>query len=106
MAATCMLCATGQAAVPFDPEDFGEQVWKLPMTDVTSSGILTSASNLLFTGNREGYFHILDAEDGEVLWKKPLGGMIANGPMSYMVDGKQYVALAAGHSMYVWALAD
>ncbi len=97
--------AGGGAVIAIDPRN-GEQVWKLPMTDVTSSGILTSASNLLFTGNREGYFHILDAEDGEVLWKKPLGGMIANGPMSYMVDGKQYVALAAGHSMYVWALAD
>ena len=97
--------AGGGAVIAINPRN-GEQVWKLPMTDVTSSGILTSASNLLFTGNREGYFHILDAEDGEVLWKKPLGGMIANGPMSYMVDGKQYVALAAGHSMYVWALAD
>ena len=97
--------AGGGAVIAMNPR-YGVQVWKLPMTDVTSSGILTSASNLLFTGNREGYFHILDAEDGEVLWKKPLGGMIANGPMSYMVDGKQYVALAAGHSMYVWALAD
>ena len=97
--------AGGGAVIAIDPRT-GRQRWKLPMTDVTSSGILTSASNLLFTGNREGYFHILDAEDGEVLWKKPLGGMIANGPMSYMVDGKQYVAVAAGHSLYVWALRD
>ena len=41
-----------------------------------------------------------------MLWRKTLGGMIANGPMSYMVDGKQFVAVAAGHSLFVFALAD
>ena len=48
----------------------------------------------------------MHAETGELLLRKSLGGMIANGPMSYMVDGKQYVALAAGHSLFVYALAD
>ena len=97
--------AGGGAVIAIDPRT-GEQQWRVAMTDVTSSGILTSASNLLFTGNREGDFHILDAETGDVLWRKPLGGMIANGPMSYMVDGRQYVALAAGHSMFVFALKE
>ena len=95
--------AGGGAVIAIDPRT-SQQRWRLPMSDVTSSGILTSASNLLFTGNREGHFHILDAESGDLLWRKALGGMIANGPMSYMVDGKQYVAVAAGHSLFVLAL--
>ena len=97
--------AGGGAVIAIDPRN-GQQRWRVPMTDVTSSGILTSASNLLFTGNREGHFHVMDAETGDLLWRKTLGGMIANGPMSYMVDGKQYVAVAAGHSLFVYALKD
>ena len=97
--------AGGGAVIAIDPRT-GQQRWRVPMTDVTSSGILTSASNLLFTGNREGHFHVMDAESGDLLWRKTLGGMIANGPMSYMVDDKQYVAVAAGHSLFVYALKD
>ena len=43
------------------------------MTDVTDSGILTTASDLLFTGGREGYFQALDARTGALLWKANLG---------------------------------
>jgi alcohol dehydrogenase (cytochrome c) len=74
------------------------------MTDVTSSGILTTASDLLFTGGREGYFHALNAASGDLLWKTTLGGMIVNGPISYQVDDTQYVAVASGHSLFVFAL--
>ena len=98
--------AAGNGAVlAIDPRT-GQQRWRFEMTDVTSSGILTTGSNLLFTGSREGYFHALDAETGDLLWKQTLGGMIANGPMSYMVDGTQFVAVAAGHSLFVFALGD
>src|SRR5436190_4012980 len=44
------------------------------MHDVTTSGILTTASDLLFTGGREGYFQALDARDGTLLWKVSVGG--------------------------------
>ena len=98
--------AAGNGAVlAIDPRT-GQQRWRFEMTDVTSSGILTTGSNLLFTGSREGYFHALSAETGDLLWKRTLGGMIANGPMSYMVDGTQFVAVAAGHSLFVFALKD
>jgi glucose dehydrogenase len=71
---------------------------------VSDSGILTTASDLLFTGGREGYFHALDARSGALLWKASLGGQIVNGPMSYEVDGRQYVAIIAGHSLVSFAL--
>ena len=76
------------------------------MTAGTTSGILTTASDLLFTGGREGYFHALDATNGELLWKTTLGGMIANGPIAYGVDGNQFVAVAAGNGLFVFGLRD
>ena len=65
--------AAGHGAVlALDPTT-GEQKWKFAMTDVTDSGILTTASDLLFTGGREGYFQALDARTGALLWKTNLG---------------------------------
>jgi alcohol dehydrogenase (cytochrome c) len=93
------------AVLAIDPRT-GEKKWKFQMTDVTDSGILTTASDLLFTGGREGYFHALDARTGTLLWKATLGGQIAAGPMTYQVDGKQYVAIAAGHSLFVFGLRE
>jgi glucose dehydrogenase len=60
----------------------------------------------LFTGGREGYFHALDARTGSLLWKVNLGGQIVNGPMTYQVDGKQYVAVISGNSLLTFALRD
>jgi alcohol dehydrogenase (cytochrome c) len=78
--------------------------WTFEMHDVTTSGILTTASDLLFTGGREGYFQALDARSGALLWKVSVGGEVAAGPMSYEVDGRQYVAVAAGHALFAYAL--
>jgi alcohol dehydrogenase (cytochrome c) len=93
------------AVLALDPRT-GETKWKFQMTDVTDSGILTTASDVLFTGSREGYFHALDARTGALLWKTALGGQTAAGPMTYQVGGKQYVAIAAGHALFVFALRD
>ena len=98
--------ATGTGAViALDPRT-GEQRWKFEMTDVTSSGILTTGSDLLFTGGREGYFYAMDARNGDQRWKTQLGGMIHNGPMSYQVDDQQFVAAAAGNVLFVFGLRD
>ena len=84
----------------------GEQRWKFEMTDVIRSGILTTASDLLFTGARSGYFQALDARTGDLLWKVSLGSQIINGPMTYEVDGRQYVAVISGHALSTFALRD
>ena len=96
----------GRGAVKAIDPATGEIAWQFEMTDVTTSGLLTTASGLLFTGGREGYFHTLDATDGRLLWKATLGGMLANGPISYAIDDQQYVAVAAGHSLFVFGLRD
>jgi alcohol dehydrogenase (cytochrome c) len=93
------------AVIGLDPRT-GEKTWRFQMTDVTDSGILTTATDLLFTGGREGYFQALDARTGALLWKASLGGQIAAGPMTYEVAGRQYVAIAAGHSLFAFALRD
>ena len=98
--------AAGHGAVIALDAFTGEPRWKFEMTDVTSSGILTTASDLLFTGSREGYFQALDARTGELLWKASLGGQIANGPITYEVAGRQYVATISGHSLVAFALGD
>jgi alcohol dehydrogenase (cytochrome c) len=91
------------AVQAFDPKT-GEKKWEFRMTDVTSSGILTTASDLLFTGGREGYFMALDARNGELLWRASVGGDVQAGPMTYSVNGRQYVAISAGSALFVYAL--
>jgi alcohol dehydrogenase (cytochrome c) len=84
----------------------GELKWKFPMTDVTDSGILTTAADVLFTGGREGYFQALDARTGTLLWKANLGAQIVSGPISYEVEGRQYVATISGLSLCVFGLRE
>jgi alcohol dehydrogenase (cytochrome c) len=98
--------AVGHGAVKAIDPFTGAEKWKFDMTDVSDSGILTTASDLLFTGGREGYFQVLDARTGALLWKTNLGGQIVNGPITYAVDGRQYVATIAGHSLVAFALRD
>lgn len=98
--------AAGNGAVKALDPTTGEQKWKFDMTDASDSGILTTASDLLFTGGREGYFQALDARKGTELWKANLGGQIVNGPITYQVDGKQYVAAISGLSLVAFALRD
>ena len=88
-----------------DPQT-GNIVWRHEMANVTDSGVLSTASNLVFAGGREGYFYALNAATGEELWRVMLGGAIANGPMSFEMDGKQYIAVAGGSGLFVYALPD
>ena len=88
-----------------DPKT-GQTKWAFEQYDVTDSGILTTASDLLFTGGREGYFHALDAKTGAVLWKVALGGQIVMGPMTYAIDGKQYVSVISGNSLVTFGLRE
>jgi alcohol dehydrogenase (cytochrome c) len=91
------------ATIAIDPNT-GERKWTFKQYDVTDSGILTTATDLLFTGGREGYFYALDARTGEELWKASLGGQIVNGPITYTVEGEQYVAIISGNSLVTFRL--
>ena len=93
------------AMVALDPAT-GEAKWKFKMTDVTDVGAVTTASDLLFTGGREGYMQVLNARTGELLWKRNLGAQMLNSPMTFEAGGKQYVAVMAGLSLFVFGLPE
>jgi alcohol dehydrogenase (cytochrome c) len=86
-----------------DPQT-GDLKWEYKMTDFTDAGVLTTASDLLFSGGREGFVYALDARSGGLLWKFIVGGQVQSGPMTYSVGGRQYVAVAAGNSLFAFAL--
>ena len=69
----------------------GERVWEYRMSDVSDSGLLTTATDLLFSGNREGHFFALNALNGKLLWTRYLGGQVAASPITWSVDGRQYI---------------
>ena len=86
-----------------DP-DTGDPAWTFDHFDVSDAGMLTTATNLLFTGGREGYFYALNAESGELLWKASLGGQIVMAPVTFAIDGVQYVTVISGNAMSTFAL--
>jgi alcohol dehydrogenase (cytochrome c) len=87
----------------YDPKTL-EPKWEHRMTDITWGGVLATASDLVFSGGREGYFLALDARTGNLLWRASVGGQINAGAMSYAVNGKQYIAIAAGNTVFSYAL--
>jgi alcohol dehydrogenase (cytochrome c) len=78
--------------------------WEFKMTDITWGGVLATASDLVFSGGREGYFMALDGRNGNLLWRASVGGQVNAGAMSYSVNGKQYVSIAAGNALFTYAL--
>ena len=59
------------------------------MTDVIDAGVLTTASDLVFSGNREGYVFALDAKSGALLWRANVGGQASNSPITFAINGRQ-----------------
>jgi outer membrane protein assembly factor BamB len=84
----------------------GEKKWDFKMVAYTESGVLSTAGDLVFGGGMEGNFVALDARTGELLWHVNLGGPNASGPISYAVNGKQYIVGTGQGSMFVFALPD
>jgi alcohol dehydrogenase (cytochrome c) len=70
----------------------------------TLSGVLSTAGNVLFAGGSgpKGLFVALNATTGQELWRSRLGGLIHSGPITFLNDGKQLVAVTAGHTLYVF----
>jgi alcohol dehydrogenase (cytochrome c) len=86
-----------------DPET-GERRWEFKHISPTWAGVLSTAGGLVFTADAEGNFIALEAAAGKVLWHFQCGGAGIAGPMSYAVDGRQYVAIAAGSGLFAFGL--
>jgi alcohol dehydrogenase (cytochrome c) len=82
----------------------GNIKWEFKEQLSSDSALLTTTTGLLFAGTHDGYFYVLDAATGKSLWNFQTGGSIHGGPVTFLVDGKQYVAIAAGAGLFAFAL--
>lgn len=71
-------------------------LWQLPSTLPMFAGVLATKSGLLFTGDQLGHAMAVDADSGKLLWKFQTGSAINSSPITYELDGKQYVAFLSG----------
>ena len=76
--------------------DTGKLAWKADTDEPLIGGVLATAGDLVFTGEGNGAFDAFDAQTGKKLWSFQCGAGVNSPPVSYMVDGKQYIAVAAG----------
>jgi len=83
--------------VAWDPVA-NKKVWGIKEDLPFNGGTLSTGGNLVFSGNLHGDFRAIDAKTGTVLWSKNLGSGIGAGPVTYSVDGKQYVAIVVGRT--------
>jgi alcohol dehydrogenase (cytochrome c) len=94
--------------------DTGKMVWNADTDQPLMGGVLATAGNLVFTGEGNGHFNAYDARNGKKLWSFQCGAGVNAPAVSYEVDGKQYIAVAAGgntqldfkrgNSVFVFAL--
>ena len=82
-----------QTALESDSANF---VW-------TVGGVLSTRGGVVFAGYRD-FFRAFDSDTGKELWKVNLGARVRGSPVSFLLDGRQYIAVAAGHSIFVFLL--
>lgn len=76
--------------------------WEFQMHGGASGGVLSTAGGLVFSGNRDGNFFALDAASGRPLWHFQTGGLVWANPISFLVDGRQCVAIASGSAIFLF----
>jgi len=76
--------------------DTGKIAWQADTAQPLIGGVLATAGNLVFTGEGNGNVNAYDAKSGKKLWSFQCGAGVNAPPVSYTVNGKQYIAVAAG----------
>ena len=84
----------------------GDIRWEYAIAPRSTSGLMSTAGDLVFGGTVDGYFFAIDAVSGEELWHMTVGSRVHSAPISYAVDGQQYVSIAAGNVVFTFGLAD
>jgi acido-empty-quinoprotein group A len=83
----------------------GKVVWNHELGDGESlAGILTTAGHLLFSADNSGNLLALDPTTGKTLWHLNAGGRMQASPMTYELDGRQYLIIAVQNILYAFAL--
>ena len=87
----------------------GEVAWEIPQVgpqEANYSGVLTTAGGLLFYGETGGRFAAVDVKTGKTLYTFKASESWRASPMTYMVNGRQYIAIASGGNILAFALGD
>jgi alcohol dehydrogenase (cytochrome c) len=83
----------------------GERKWEFKYLNLSTAGLLTTASNLIFSGDSEGNLLALDSRSGKLLWRYQMGATLhGTSPVTYMLDGRQHILVPAGTTLTAWAL--
>ena len=82
----------------------GDLRWEYRVQPHTWAGLLATAGDLVFGGSVDGYFYALDAASGRELWHVAVGAQVRASPITYAVDGQQYVTIAAGNVIFTFGL--
>ena len=83
----------------------GERKWEFKYLNPSTSGLLTTASNSIFSGDAEGNLLALDSRTGKLLWRYQMGATLhGTSPITYMLDGRQQLLVPAGTTLTAWAL--
>jgi len=82
----------------------GKKKWEYKMVGDSWTGTLVTGGGLVFSADAAGNFFALNANTGEPLWHLLLGSAVRSNPVSYGVDGKQYIVDSAGNALFVFAL--
>ena len=81
--------------IAWDPAE-RKEAWRVELGSPWNGGTLTTAGNLVFQGTADGRFVAYNALSGQNLWESPVGTGIVAAPVTYEIDGQQYVSVAAG----------
>ena len=81
-----------------------QRKWEVPYGGPSYSGVLSTASGLVFAGDDAGTLMGVHADTGRVLWKHEMPGMFWGAPSTVLVDGRQLVLMAAGQTLTAFAL--
>ncbi len=82
----------------------GKRVWQFKMVGDSWTGTLVTAGGVVFSADAEGDFFALDAKTGAPEWHVQLGSALRSNPMTYSVDGKQFVVDSAGSALFAFTL--
>jgi len=73
-----------------------KQVWSVPQTELWNAGTLTTAANLVFQGRADGKLYAYNASTGDILWTFDTGLGISAPPITYSINGRQYISILIG----------
>jgi len=95
-----------QGIAAFDPETM-KVMWKFEVKEASlTAGVLATGGGVVFASSHEGNLIALDAKTGKALWHFSAGGNVAGSPISYAINGKQYIAVSTAQVLFSFALPE